>query len=152
MGSVRVIQAILGYFVPFALLVVFLFFLEITAELMAGLVAMMFNWVAQNLFQMPLFLEPKPDFPGPLNLLNFAIGAFPSIWDIGTTLFWGGLEEVSFILHVIMTFVSGFFTWGAFIVMKNSLRDISDYAGAKSKLRSRIDTYSQVTDVNLKDG
>ena len=149
MVSTRILQAIMGYIIPFALLIAALFLLEVFIELAAGLLFMMMNWITFGLFGMNLVQDTSVDFPGPLNLLNFAIGSFPSIWDIGTTLFFGLMEEVAFILYIIMTVVSGFLSWEAFIAMKNSLKDISDYAATKSGKSTRMTTYEKI--VYVKD-
>lgn len=148
MGSIRVMQTIMGYIIPFALLVAALFLLEITIELAVGLVAMMFNWTAQNLFQMPLYLNTKPDFPGPMSLINASIVAFPSIWDIGTTLFWGAIEEVSFFIYIILTLITSVLTWKSLVATKDAFKGISTFAGDKSTQRSRMDVYDTIdTDI-----
>lgn len=133
MGSIRIIQTIMGYIVPFALLVALLFLLEFTIELALGLFAYTISLI-------PLFsgfsLPQNPDFPGPLNLLNFAIGSFPSFWDIGTVLFWGAIEETTFIGYVILTIVAILLDIAVIHKARANLKEISDTAGLKSQIRT----------------
>lgn len=144
MGNIRIMEAIMGYLIPFALLIAGLFMLEIFIELLAGTLSLMFNWVTTAIFGVSLALDTSPDFPGPLNLLNFAIGSFPSIYDIGTTLFFGLMEEISFLLYIVFTVLSGFLSWSAFIKAKDSFRSISDYAGEKAGRRTRMESYDKI--------
>lgn len=133
MGSVRIVQTILGYIVPFALIVAALFLLELIAEIGAGIL----SWIVNQAFP-GLNFDTAPDFPGPLNLLNFAIGAFPSFWDIGTVLFWGAIEETTFIGYVLLTVVAIIFDIAAIHTARTRLREISDTAGAKSSIRTGL--------------
>ena len=133
MGTVRIIQTIMGYIVPFALVVAGLFLLEIIAELGAGIL----SYVVNQIFPGAGF-DTTPDFPGPLNMLNFAIGAFPSFWDIGTVLFWGAIEETTFIGYVLLTIVAIIFDIAVIHTARERLKDISDTASSKSSLRTGL--------------
>lgn len=138
MATVRVVQAIMGYFIPFALLVTALFFLEFGVELITGFIAVTVNRLWNTNF------DTTPDFPGPLNLLNFAIGSFPSIWDIGTTLFWGSIEEFTFIGGVFFLLLGGITGVAFFRTISTDLQEISAIAGGKSSVKSRLDTYDKI--------
>lgn len=133
MGSVRIIQTIMGYIVPFTLIVVALFLTEYIIELTAGII----GWLVNQAFS-GLNFDTSPDFPGPLNMLNFAIAAFPSFWDIGTVLFWGAIEETTFILYVLLTLVAIIFDLAVIHTARNSLKDISNTAGEKSSIRTGL--------------
>ena len=116
-----------------------LFFLEVIIESAAGLFTGTLNLLPIN-----MNLETRYDFPGPLNILNFLIGSFPSFWDIGTTLFWGATEELTFILYVVLSIASALLAeWYVITNLRDRLLDISNTAGEKSKVSSRMDTYIQ---------
>jgi hypothetical protein len=41
------------------------------------------------------------DLPSPISLMTIALAQFPNLWNIGSVLFWGFVEEVSFIAFVL---------------------------------------------------
>ena len=144
MASVRLIQTIFGYLIPFALLIAGLFLLEFTIEIILGGFAYIVN------ITIGFDLPQTPDFPGPLNVLAFLIGAFPSFWDIGTVLFWGAIEELTFIGYVILTIVVIFLDLAVIKLARTQLLEISGVAGAKSQERTGMTIGEYGDDISTK--
>lgn len=144
MGS-RILSAILGYIIPFALLVSALFLLEMFIESAAGLIFVVMNYAVNLILpNAALALDTTPDFPGPMTLINASIIAFPSIFDIGTTIFWSSVEDITFIIYAILTLVTGFLSWTAIVATRDSFLDISTAAGEKVGVSTRMDDYGTI--------
>ena len=126
MASVRVIQTILGYIIPFALLISLLFMIEVTAELIAGLISQLVNDVLST------NLDPTPDFPGPMSLLASAIGFFPSIWDIGTVTFYGMFAVVAYAFYIVFAILGGLTTLQLFKMTSKAFLGISNDATGRA--------------------
>jgi len=126
MASVRVIQTILGYIIPFALLIALLFMIEVTAELVAGLISQLVNDVLST------NLDPTPDFPGPMTILATAIGFFPSIWDIGTVTFYGMFAVVAYAFYIVFAIIGGLTTLQLFKMTSTAFLDIANDATGRA--------------------
>ena len=106
----------MGYFIPFVLLFIFLFFVEWFLELVVGLVSTMAGSSIQ------------PDFPGPTNLIQDAIYLFPDVWDLGSAVFFGTIGQGTFLLYVLFAILDGIIAGGVFLLLKNSLYTIASDA------------------------
>lgn len=119
MGSVRVVQTILGYILPYVLLFTLLFMLEWFIELILGLFAAILNNTLNSGF------DETPNFFGPTDVLHAAFGYFPSIWDLGTGIFYGGLGAGTYLIYVMVAILDGFAAITLFGHLKDNLYAVS---------------------------
>ena len=125
----RIISAILGYILPFVLLFTLLFMLEWLIELTIGLFAAILNNTLNSGF------DETPNFYGPTDVLNAAIGFFPSIWDLGTGIFYGGLGAGTYLFYIMIAILDGLVAHAIFKNLKDNFFTISKDAIARSAAR-----------------
>lgn len=139
--STRLTQAAVGYIALFALVIAGLFLLEFILEVGTSFFTQLLMWFAAGI-GLTLGIPTTWDFPGPLNVLNFLIGNFPSFWDIGTTMFWGTVEELAFLVYVVLSIASAiFFEWVIITNLRDRFKTISENAGLKAAAKARMETY-----------
>ncbi|MCK5016890.1 MAG: hypothetical protein KAS32_07440 [Candidatus Peribacteraceae bacterium] len=71
------------------------------------------------------------DLPTPLELIDQALLKFPNFWAIGTTLFWGLMEELMFFGGIIFAVIGVLTGAVVFTNLSDKLMIFSDRAGAK---------------------
>lgn len=128
MVNIRISQAI-----SYVLLVIgVLVGLSVVLWLIEGFVN---SFIAQPLRWKPLELRT------PVELIMDAVGLFPDLWDIGTMLFFGLVEELTFAGYAVFTVLGGIVAAAlpsaigatVLIAVGAKLKEISTEAGGKAK-------------------